>query len=63
MKLHMALRLTYLHLTLDHAKGQGQGHAYFDSTYLQIGDTFTSIWYDVAYAFSISIFGFDLGLF
>ena len=25
-KLHMAFRSAYLHLTLAHAKGQGQGH-------------------------------------
>ena len=38
MKLHAAFRVIYLHLTFVHAKGQGQGHAHFDSVYLDNAD-------------------------
>ena len=31
--------MTYLHLTLALCKGEGQGHAYFDSKYLGNDDT------------------------
>ena len=30
----MTFRLTYLHLTLAHSKGQSQGHAHLDGEYL-----------------------------
>ena len=35
---HMVVRLTYLHLSLDHAKEQGQGHVYFDYDYQMMTD-------------------------
>ena len=31
--------MAYKHLTLVHCKGQGEGHAYLDSEYLENGDT------------------------
>ena len=34
----MNSRLIYLHLTLAHAKGQGQGHIQFDCEYLENGE-------------------------
>ena len=38
IELHVALRLAYLHLTLAHSKGQGQGRAHFDCQYLANDD-------------------------
>ena len=56
-----------LHLTLDHSKGQGQGHAHFDCEYSAVGknraNIIISIKYAVAYGLSISIFMFDVGPF
>ena len=34
----MSIQLAYLHSTLDHSKGQGQGHAHFDNKYHWNGD-------------------------
>ena len=41
----MGFRLAYLYLTLDHHKGQGQGHANFDNRYLGNGDRYGKNYY------------------
>ena len=38
MKSWVDLQLAYLHLTLSHSIGYGQGHAHLDSEYLANGD-------------------------
>ena len=37
-KLYVTFGLAYLHLTLGHCKGQGQGHEHFDCEYLENND-------------------------
>ena len=36
----MGFRFECFHMTLAHSKGQGQGHAHFDSEYLVIGNRY-----------------------
>ena len=39
----MGFRLAYLYLTLEHSKGQDQGHAQFDNKYLGNSDRYETI--------------------
>ena len=39
------IRMVYLHLILDHSKGQSQGHANFDNEYLVNGDRYDKYCY------------------
>ena len=58
----MGFQLAYLHLTLTKSKGYGQGHAHFDSEYLENGDRkniTTAMKQKVMYWLSIGIFTFN----